>query len=234
MIAKEPHVLIVGASRGLGHALASEYARQGWRVTGTVRDDAGEARLRNVSEVTVERLDVTDTHAVDALAARTAAGSLDLLFVNAGVSGDIAAAVADVPMGEWVGVMRTNAFAPLYLIEKMHAAIAVRGTVAVMSSILGSVASNERATWESYRMSKAALNMGFRSLAVRIGQPAQAFVAVAPVCADGHGRHAGAAVDRGKHFRRRRDADGARGQGRIAVSGLSGPDAAVVSEMRAP
>lgn len=33
-----PTVLIVGASRGLGHAMAAEFLRHGWNVIGTVRD----------------------------------------------------------------------------------------------------------------------------------------------------------------------------------------------------
>ena len=32
-----PTVLIVGASRGLGHAMAAEFLRHGWNVIGTVR-----------------------------------------------------------------------------------------------------------------------------------------------------------------------------------------------------
>lgn len=175
-----PHILIVGASRGLGHALAAEYSRQGWRVTGTVRDDGGAARLRALDGVAIERLDITDAAAVDALAARTPPASLDLLLVNAGVSGDIGAAAGAVPVNDWIAVMRTNAYAPLHLIEKMHGTVKARGIVAVMSSILGSVALNERGTWESYRMSKAALNTGLRSAALRIGTSGQAFVAVAP------------------------------------------------------
>jgi NAD(P)-dependent dehydrogenase (short-subunit alcohol dehydrogenase family) len=33
-----PTVLIVGASRGLGHAMAAEFLRHDWNVIGTVRD----------------------------------------------------------------------------------------------------------------------------------------------------------------------------------------------------
>ncbi|VTN08341.1 short chain dehydrogenase [Raoultella terrigena] len=31
-------ILIVGASRGLGHAMAAEFLQHGWNVIGTVRD----------------------------------------------------------------------------------------------------------------------------------------------------------------------------------------------------
>ncbi|HXU98948.1 MAG TPA: hypothetical protein VG166_00440 [Caulobacteraceae bacterium] len=35
-----PSILIVGASRGLGYAMAAEFAGRGWRVVGTVRGAA--------------------------------------------------------------------------------------------------------------------------------------------------------------------------------------------------
>ena len=54
--------LVVGASRGLGLGLAAELQRRGWNVVGTVRDDAGERRLKGLAgrpggEIRVERRD---------------------------------------------------------------------------------------------------------------------------------------------------------------------------------
>jgi NAD(P)-dependent dehydrogenase (short-subunit alcohol dehydrogenase family) len=36
-------ILLIGASRGLGYAMAEEYLKHGWRVVGTVR---GESRTK--------------------------------------------------------------------------------------------------------------------------------------------------------------------------------------------
>jgi NAD(P)-dependent dehydrogenase (short-subunit alcohol dehydrogenase family) len=37
-----PTILITGAGRGLGLELARQYAKDGWRVVGTVRAEAAE------------------------------------------------------------------------------------------------------------------------------------------------------------------------------------------------
>jgi len=57
--------LIVGASRGLGHAIAAELAARGWDVVGTVRDQAARTPLQDLAarsngHVTVEQLDIND------------------------------------------------------------------------------------------------------------------------------------------------------------------------------
>ena len=52
------------------------------------------------------------------------------------------------------------------------------GTVAFMSSRLGSIELNDYGSWETYRLSKAALNMGARSFFHR--HPQHAVLSVAP------------------------------------------------------
>jgi NAD(P)-dependent dehydrogenase (short-subunit alcohol dehydrogenase family) len=54
MPASSPHsALIIGASRGLGLALAQEYLKRGWRVVGTVR---GRAVLHDLADRSAGRL----------------------------------------------------------------------------------------------------------------------------------------------------------------------------------
>lgn len=43
-------VLIVGASRGLGHAMAAEFLRHGWNVIGTVRDIQSTTPLHQLAQ----------------------------------------------------------------------------------------------------------------------------------------------------------------------------------------
>jgi NAD(P)-dependent dehydrogenase (short-subunit alcohol dehydrogenase family) len=68
--------LIIGASRGLGYALAAEYLARGWRVTATVRG-ARRTRLHDLARssdgrLVVETVDVTVPEQVAALHDRLA------------------------------------------------------------------------------------------------------------------------------------------------------------------
>src|ERR1700683_1545171 len=92
--------LIIGASRGLGYALAAEYLARGWQVTATVRG-AGQTRLHDLARssagrLVVETVDITVPEQVAALHDRLAQATFDLLFVNAGVTNGPQETVADV------------------------------------------------------------------------------------------------------------------------------------------
>jgi NAD(P)-dependent dehydrogenase (short-subunit alcohol dehydrogenase family) len=52
-------------------------------------------------------------------------------------------------------------------VEAFEDLVPATGTIAVMSSILGSVSGNEEGGWEVYRSSKSALNSLVRSFAAR-------------------------------------------------------------------
>ena len=175
----EQTALIVGASRGLGLGLAREYASRGWRVTGTVRDPAHPGELAAIGGVEVETVDINHTGEVLNLRDRLAGRSLDLLFVNAGISNGRGETVADSSTEEFVRVMTTNALSPLRVIEALADLVRPDGTIAAMSSGLGSVANNTSGEWEIYRASKAALNTMLRSYAVRSGK-GRTILSVAP------------------------------------------------------
>ncbi len=156
--------LIVGASRGIGLGLAKDLRARGWRVTGTVRRPEDEAALREAG-IEVERADIADAASADTLIERVSA-PLDLLVVNAGVSGPRHASVEEVTAEELGELMMTNAAGPVRLARRLLAAgkITDGGTVALMSSTMGSVSDNKSGGYDLYRMSKAALNMAVRSL----------------------------------------------------------------------
>ena len=81
-------VLITGASRGIGLALAEFYAGRGDRVIATCRDPAGARALGRVAgDIAVEPMDVADHRSVEALAGRLSGVALDLLINNAGIHG---------------------------------------------------------------------------------------------------------------------------------------------------
>lgn len=163
--------LIVGASRGLGLGLVREYLNRGWRVIATERRPGSSAALAALSTdaLTIEALDINDEAAIASLAERLTGTSLDLLYINAGVSDDSTVPIGRVATAEFDRVMRTNALGPMRVLERLSNVVAQRGTVAVMSSALGSVSSEPSAGYDVYGASKAALNRLMRGYAVRSG-----------------------------------------------------------------
>jgi NAD(P)-dependent dehydrogenase (short-subunit alcohol dehydrogenase family) len=69
----------------------------------------------------------------------------------------------------FIRVFQTNALAPMRVVDWLSAVVAPRGTIAVMTSALGSVSAEQSGGYEAYGASKAALNKLFRGYAVRAG-----------------------------------------------------------------
>ena len=100
-------LLLIGASRGLGFALAEEYLKRGWHVVATERSrttsklhDLGSAEDR----LEIETVDINYPDQVAALRARLASRKFDMLFVNAGVgTRDM---LADISTDEFTRIAR--------------------------------------------------------------------------------------------------------------------------------
>ena len=176
--------LIIGASRGLGYALAAEYLARGWQVTATVRG-AGRTGLHDLAgssdgRLIVETADITVPVEVAALHDRLAGEKLDLLFVNAGVTNGPEETVADVSTETFVRLMVTNALSPMRVVEALQDLVAPDGTIGVMSSGQGSVTNNDKGGFEVYRASKSALNQLMRSFAARHAGDPRTLLLMAP------------------------------------------------------
>src|SRR5580693_8527552 len=137
-------VLIIGASRGLGLAIAENYLGRGARVVATVRTDAHtqlhDLLPRSNGRLEVEAVDITVPEQVTALHTRLQGRAFDLAFVNAGVTNDEHETIADVSTAEFVRVMVTNALSPMRVVERLQDLVQATGAIAVMSSGQGSVA----------------------------------------------------------------------------------------------
>ncbi|GAB2915720.1 SDR family oxidoreductase [Rhodococcus aerolatus] len=181
---RQKRVLLVGASRGLGLALARHWSDDGRSVVATVRGEARTA-LHDLADtpgadVVVEHLDTTHDEQVASLRDRLAERRFDLLFVNAGVTAEPETTVALTSTAEFTRVMVTNALAPLRVLEALADLVEPAGTLAVMSSGQGSVSRNEDGGHEVYRGSKAALNTFLRSYAARHRGEPRTLALVAP------------------------------------------------------
>ena len=157
------HILIIGASRGIGLGLVREFTGRGATVTGTVRREQDKAAV-TAAGGTPALLDMTDRAAVARL--HTATGPLDILLVNAGVS------QPEKPDAATLGrFFDTNAVAPVDLATQFLDRVVNGGTVAFMSSRMGSVALNISGNLPLYRASKAALNSLTRSMVAGLDRP---------------------------------------------------------------
>ena len=161
-----PTGLIFGTSRGLGRALVAEHLKRGWQVIATVRDDNALADLA-CDALSVETIDTTGWEEVDELQDRLVDRPLDLLFVSAAIAGPTNLPIGQVEPGLFAELMLVNVLAPLRIADRFADLVEPAGTVAVMSSSLGSIELNTSGGYEAYRTSKAASDMGLRSIAAR-------------------------------------------------------------------
>jgi len=177
-------LLLVGASRGLGYAMAEEFLARDWNVIGTVRGTA-RTRLHELSErssgrIGIEIVDITMPDQISAMRSRLAGRVFDMLFVNAGVTNNPDETIGEVATEEFVRVMVTNALSPMRVLETLYDLVGVDGLIGVMSSGQGSVTNNTMGKREVYRGSKAALNMFMRSFAARHSADRRTMVLMAP------------------------------------------------------
>jgi len=154
-------ILITGAGRGLGLELARQYAQDGWRVIGTVRDG-------DLTKIGAESLkvDVTGFAEVKTLQARLKGEPLDVLFCNAGIIGKRGMELGSFDYADWEKILRVNLLGAAAVIEALvdNVAASERKTIALMSSRLGSISETSGMTLP-YSTSKAALNLLAKALA---------------------------------------------------------------------
>jgi len=160
-----PRVLVTGANRGIGLEFTRQYAADGWQVVACCRKPGEAGALKKVKgEVSIEALDVADDDQIAKLAGRLKGQAIDLLINNAGIFGprkgsDTAA---------WLDVLRVNTIAPLHLAEALsaHVARSEHKLIVSLTSLMGSIASNDSGGSHVYRSSKAALNMVMKCLSL--------------------------------------------------------------------
>ena len=181
-MARKSTVLVVGASRGLGLALAEEWCGRGWHVIASVRTGSNELEAlgcRYPGSLEIENVDIDKAETVRALRARLDGRQLDVLFINAGIARSIAATPVSVGEQDFLDMMLTNALSPVRALELLGDLVPADGLIGVMTSELGSIA-NGTGFWQLYSSSKAALNMLMKSFAAHRPDDPRALLLVAP------------------------------------------------------
>jgi NAD(P)-dependent dehydrogenase (short-subunit alcohol dehydrogenase family) len=173
-----PTILITGAGRGLGLELARQYAQDGWRVIGTVRNASPTLEKHAVEAL---NLDVTQAEQLRKAALRLKGTPIDVLFCNAGISGKRGMALGSFDYAEWEKVLRVNLLGAAAVAEALvdNVAASKLRTIALMSSQLGSISQSSGMTLP-YATSKAALNMLAKGLAATLAGRGIKVVALSP------------------------------------------------------
>lgn len=177
-----PDILITGANRGVGLALARHYSTAGWTVHGTCRADSDASDLRDTG-AEIYPLDVTNHRAIDQLA-RQVGGPLDVVIANAGVMGprdDGAQEFGSLDYDAFAEVMKTNVFGAVKTLEAFtpHVARSEQKKLVAVTSKLGSIADTSGG-YTIYRTSKAALNMALTAAAAGLAQQGIATLLIHP------------------------------------------------------
>lgn len=174
-------VLITGANRGIGLAMASSFSAAGYSVIGTARRPEAATALHRLAAKVVQ-LDVTDPASVSALAQQLDGAPIDILINNAGMVSQEAAEFADVDIEKLLTEYQVNALGPLRVTQALlpNVMAGKRKIVANISSMMGSMELNTFGCCMGYRASKAALNSFTKTLAVDMSGEGTIFVVLHP------------------------------------------------------
>jgi short-subunit dehydrogenase len=164
-----PTVIVTGASRGIGRALALAWAKRGATLALSARsaqDLRGVAREVEAlgGRAIVEAGDVTDEGHRERLVERAAqeSGGIDVLVNNAGRGFYVRALEIELdPLRE---LFELNVFAPLRLSQLAAPHVErARGTIVMLSSIAGVVAAPKYAAYAASKFALEALSMSMRA-----------------------------------------------------------------------
>ncbi len=169
-------VLVTGANRGIGLEFARQLTARGDDVVATCRSSSHELDALGVQ--VVDGIDVADDDSVARLAPALESPPLDLLINNAGIL--VADTLDDLDMDALRKQFEVNSLGPLRVTRALLPRLRDGAKVAILTSLMGSMADNGSGRYYGYRMSKAAVNMAGVSLARDLAPRAMPVVLLHP------------------------------------------------------
>jgi NAD(P)-dependent dehydrogenase (short-subunit alcohol dehydrogenase family) len=183
----ETNVLITGGSRGLGRALAIEFAARGARVAVVARNKPALDRVVQEIKATgghavAIAADVGDKRAVYPVAGQAAAllGPVDILINAASTLGPTPLPLLlDTECESLEEVLHTNLIGPFRLTKAIVGNMVLRGR-GVVVNVSSDAAVESYGTWGAYGTSKAALDHLTRIWAAELGDTGVRLIAADP------------------------------------------------------
>lgn len=159
-------VLITGASKGIGFALATKFLENGFKVIGTSR--SGEIKGIENKNFTVLQLDLSEFKSIELLKTEidNIGVRIDILVNNAGIGPDLHTSIPE--RLSFKQTFDVNVFGLTFLTESLVEKINEFGIIINISSELGSIELCEKIDSVAYRMSKTAVNMYTKILSNRL------------------------------------------------------------------
>ncbi len=155
-------VLITGANRGIGLELTRQMLQRGAHVIAVCRTVS--PGLDRLDAEIVDGVDVSSAADVEMLRRKLDGRQLDWLVNNAGILLQDSLDVLDFDAIE--RQFRVNTLGPLRVSAALRGNLREGSKVFVITSAMGSIGDNTSGGYYGYRMSKAAVNMAFKSLSV--------------------------------------------------------------------
>ncbi|WP_127956394.1 3-oxoacyl-ACP reductase FabG [Serratia microhaemolytica] len=176
-------VLITGASRGIGRAIAELFAERGAKVMGTATTESGAAAISQYLGESGKgyMLNVVDKNSIDSVLAtiREEFGEIDILVNNAGITRDNL--LMRMKVEEWQNILDTNLTSVFSLSQAVIRSMMKNrfGRIISIGSVVGSLGN---AGQTNYAAAKAGL-IGFsKSLAREVASRGITVNVVAPGC----------------------------------------------------
>jgi|ERR1043166_206886 NAD(P)-dependent dehydrogenase (short-subunit alcohol dehydrogenase family) len=146
-------VVVTGASRGIGRAIASAFREDGARVIGT-RTGPSTAKDEGICDAWIVA-DFSDISQIERCAATVAEAAPDVLVNNAGINKNLPFTEIDPAL--FLRIQQVNVFAPFRFCQAVLPPMVERkwGRIVNVSSIFGKISKANRA---SYSASKFALD----------------------------------------------------------------------------
>jgi NAD(P)-dependent dehydrogenase (short-subunit alcohol dehydrogenase family) len=155
--------IVTGGNRGIGLALVELLVARKASVLATCRKPS--AALEKLGVEIVSGVELTEEAGIEQLVKAVGKRDIELLINNAGIM-EWPGSLPELDLTAIRRQFEVNALAPLRVTAALRARLARGAKVGLITSRMGSIGDNGSGGAYGYRMSKAALNMAGKSLAV--------------------------------------------------------------------